>query len=493
MLKFLFLIHRYLGIGLGLLMVLWCLSGFVMMYKSYPELSDQERLALLPPLQLADCCQVPAATSLGEWRFEAFQLQMLGPFPVLHLDTEDGRLVTIDLRHDRVFHSIPDRFADQLAAGFATRHDYPGASPLGSIHNDQWTVYGAYNPHRPLYHYAAEDDAGTEWYLSSRTGEVIQLTTRDERVWGFLGAVIHWLYPTLLREKVQLWSQVVIWLTVAGILLTATGIYFGLRQYRQRNNGRRIPYRGASRWHHFAGLVFGFFTFTWMLSGLFSMQPWGLMEGEGPAREQAMLRGGTLAWAQISEVLPRLGDLRLPPGSVRLEGRLLQGELALYGIDADGGKTRFDAASLAPSALPDSRFMALAAILSPSGAGAVERIELEDAYYYHHHESVQLPAWRVIANDGWQTRYYLDPASGDILKRVDTESRFYRWLHYGLHRGDFTRLLRSRPVWDVFVGLLMAGVTLGAMTGLWIGCRRLGLVRKKKLIVNRLEPDCYQL
>ncbi|MDG2177110.1 MAG: hypothetical protein P8M72_13405 [Gammaproteobacteria bacterium] len=65
MLKALFLTHRYLGIFLGLVMVLWCLSGFIMMYKSYPELSDQERRELLPILQLADCCQVPASESLG--------------------------------------------------------------------------------------------------------------------------------------------------------------------------------------------------------------------------------------------------------------------------------------------------------------------------------------------------------------------------------------------------------------------------------------------
>ncbi|MDG2177109.1 MAG: hypothetical protein P8M72_13400 [Gammaproteobacteria bacterium] len=97
----------------------------------------------------------------------------------------------------------------------------------------------------------------------------------------------------------------------------------------------------------------------------------------------------------------------------------------------------------------------------------------EDAYYFNHHETVQLPAYRVTANDGWNTRYYLDPASGEILSRIDGEDKLYRWLHYGIHRGDFTRFLRSRPIWDLFMGILMAGVTLGAITGMLIGFRRL--------------------
>jgi uncharacterized iron-regulated membrane protein len=85
-----------------------------------------------------------------------------------------------------------------------------------------------------------------------------------------------------------------------------------------------------------------------------------------------------------------------------------------------------------------------------------------------------LPAYRVIANDGRNTRYYLDPVSGEILNKIDTNDRWYRWLHSGLHRGDFTGFLRSRPVWDLFMGLFMLGVTGVCVTGMCMGFRRLG-------------------
>ena len=59
MIRLLFLIHRYLGIALGVVVSLWCLSGFVMMYEQYPELDDTERLAGLEPLNLTGCCRLP--------------------------------------------------------------------------------------------------------------------------------------------------------------------------------------------------------------------------------------------------------------------------------------------------------------------------------------------------------------------------------------------------------------------------------------------------
>lgn len=475
MLKILFLTHRWFGIFLGIIMVLWCVSGFIMMYKPYPELSEQESLALLPALQLENCCQVSSHTGLAENTYQAFHLQMLGRIPVLHLLTDNGMLMTVDLWHNRVFHSVQEMFAQNLADNFAVTQGYPQAQLLDAIHNDQWTVYGAYNPHRPLYHFSAGDDAGTQWYLSSRTGEVIQQTTRSDRVWGYLGAVIHWLYPTILREKVFLWSQVVIWLTVIGIFLTATGLYFGLRQYKQRKNGRKSPYVGLSLWHHYAGLLFGLLTFTWVLSGLFSMQPAGLMEGEGSQAESAMIRGGVMDWQTINALLPVLGTMQLPDNSVRLEGKLLQGDLALYSMDASGKRTRFDAEYLAPMPLADSELLSVADQLSPEGSPIeITLITQGDNYYYDHHELVRLPAYRVIANDGNNTHYYLDPVSGEILNKIDTNDKWYRWLHYGIHRGDFTGFLRSRPVWDIFMWIFMLGVTAVCVTGMCMGFRRLG-------------------
>ena len=51
--KLVILIHRYLGIGLALVFVLWFASGFAIIYTGgMPTLTEHERLARLPNLDL---------------------------------------------------------------------------------------------------------------------------------------------------------------------------------------------------------------------------------------------------------------------------------------------------------------------------------------------------------------------------------------------------------------------------------------------------------
>lgn len=45
-----YLAHRWLGVGGCLLMLVWFLSGIVMLYVGYPKLTPEERFASLPVL-----------------------------------------------------------------------------------------------------------------------------------------------------------------------------------------------------------------------------------------------------------------------------------------------------------------------------------------------------------------------------------------------------------------------------------------------------------
>ena len=71
-----------------------------------------------------------------------------------------------------------------------------------------------------------------------------------------------------------------------------------------------------------------------------------------------------------------------------------------------------------------------------------------------------------------ETRLYLDPRTGELIGYADAPSRAYRWWHYGLHRLDFSGL-NARPLWDILMLPLMAGISLLCLLGMWIGWRRL--------------------
>ena len=310
MIRLLFLIHRYLGIALGLVISMWCLSGFVMMYVQYPELDAEERLAGLETLELADCCRVPG--DFGNIPVDRFRVEMLEGRPVLRL-LDEGYQYVIDLQRGAYLDGFFEDDARSIATIAAREYGLAGQPRLlNLIDQDQWTVYATYYPHRPLFHFSAEDSLGTEFYVSSTTGEVVQMTTLKERFWNWMGAVVHWLYPTMLRQHTYAWLQTVIWLSVASLFLTIIGLYIGLRQYKTRRSGRKSPYRGWALWHHYAGLIFGLFTLTWLVSGLFSVNPWGAMEGRGYFAEDQRLRAAVLDFEQTGQFVGSLPANAIP-------------------------------------------------------------------------------------------------------------------------------------------------------------------------------------
>ena len=52
-------LHRYLGVAVGLLMVMWFASGIVMMYVGFPRVTEEERARTLEPIAWQGCCRFP--------------------------------------------------------------------------------------------------------------------------------------------------------------------------------------------------------------------------------------------------------------------------------------------------------------------------------------------------------------------------------------------------------------------------------------------------
>lgn len=83
------------------------------------------------------------------------------------------------------------------------------------------------------------DKSATQLYVSSRTGQVVRDTTRKERLWNWLGANLHWIYPLQLRRHVSLWTDVVVALSVTGLITIVTGAIIGFMQLRIRQRRAR--------------------------------------------------------------------------------------------------------------------------------------------------------------------------------------------------------------------------------------------------------------
>jgi hypothetical protein len=299
---------------------------------------------------------------------------------------------------------------------------------------------------------------------------VVQATTRWQRFWGWLGAVPHWLYPTVLRSQPQLWSQVVIWTSLVGVFLTVLGLVIGISALGlSSQRGRFSPYRGLMLWHHLTGLVFGVFALTWVLSGLLSMNPWGLMEGGDVAGAQLSLTGGMISRSDMLAMLQMLGT-RAPPGVVAVESAPLDGRLFVVATRTDGSRVRYGPGGQV-RALNTQEIDAAAARVAQPGASWT-LLRSEDAYHYSVlDQHALLPIVRIVSRTG--DYYYLDPVSGTLVDMADPGLRAYRWWHSGLHRWDFLPWLRTPTGRTLFMLPLLLGTAGVVSLGAYLGMRRL--------------------
>jgi len=471
-------LHRWTGVVIGALMTLWCLTGFVMLYVDYPQLLPAEQLRGLSSLDL------PADRDWGRISLEpdtalaSARLEMVAGRPVLRVVPEngDGRAIwqirasplSYDLGSGAQLAPLSGEDLRKVGTEFGRNVGIDGpVVAITPISVDQWTVQ-AFRANRPLYRVDYIDAAGSTAYIAGLTGEVVQKTTRFERFWGWLGAVPHWLYPTVLRQNPAAWSQVVIWTSLTGCFLIVTGIWVGISRLRRRKDGMiGSPYRGLWWWHHMAGLVFGLITLTWVGSGLFSMSPWGLFDSNAGLVERQRL-AGPMRWADMRAALFNISQL--PIDTVRVESAPLGGKMALVAITADGRMVRMDNSG-GPAIL--MRADVAAALRNGPRVVSLALLSEGDSYYYAHKEAVRLPVWRAVLADPQATRLYIDAASGTLLRAVDGTGRAERWLWNAPHSFDLPGL-RQGPLRYILILPLLAVVTLVCGTGAWMGMRKLG-------------------
>lgn len=557
--RLLFLWHRWLGLAGCLLMVLWFASAFIMMYVQFPGLGDSERLARLAPLSVAPVVPAvpavplapaaskaqaarqapagaPAATLAAPARalwggngaegvgapppVQRIVLRMVDGRPVYVVQDAGGWRAVSALAGGREGGEVEGGEGDREVAGpraaasspagaaqaLRVAAQFAGVPALEAelIEVDQWSVSASLDAHRPLWAVAMAD--GGLHYVSSRTGEVVRDSSRTERWLGWPGAVVHWIYPTVLRRQSTLWHWVVVGLSSYALLTALLGTVVGLLRWRPAGyaRGNRSPYRGLMWQHHVLGLAGALVILAWLLSGLLSMNPFGVFSraGGGAASPQATW-GGALGPRELSALSGQALQQALaraphPVSELEILPALLPGGAAPAST-ASMASTASTAPAPAATPLAGLRLWlrgpaGQSTLLSPAGellridesavreatrrytpapVAAVTKLEAFDAYYYARHEPRPLPVWRVVLADPQQTWLHVDATTGRLLGRLDTSRRAERWLYNGLHSWDLNWLLAHRPVWDI---AMLAALLLGSwfsVTSVVLAWRRL--------------------
>jgi hypothetical protein len=531
--KLLIYSHRWLGIIVGLVFVAWCISGVVLMYYGVPHLSAGERLMRLPDLDLSTVHVAPsdAAAQLKE-PARRLRISMHGERPVYRFNTGRvfGRWTLIYADTGKPVAPLDRNAAiswlkDYLPEQQTLRYDAYLQRP------DTYTRLPAMQTHFPLHRVALDDDAGTEYYVSERSGEAVMKSDRRTRLLGLTGYITHTFF--FFRQH-SWWSALLQWTSWIGLAMCMTGAVVGVWRYglsprfRHKRIPSHSPYTGWMKWHHYAGLIFGVFTITWVFSGLVSLD---VIPGIRESRysPQQVAQGARTVQGEGALIDFRsltVENLKVAGATVSRTFAPKELELLQFGsepyliayrpptpdtVDEWSSRSGMDFMTPTPDGehvlvsplRPDRTFSrfdddTVMRVARDSMPGVLIRdaawLNEYDDYYYKTVSSFDLglprmaktlPVLRVRYDDAAQTWLYLTPSPGQILK-VERLDRANRWGYYGLHAFDFAFLYNRRPLWDIVVVALLVGVAVSSVTTIVPAYRR--LARHARKLTQPVRP-----
>lgn len=501
-------IHRWLGLAFCLIFLAWFASGIVLVFHRMPDYGTEERLARLAPLEVEDVKLSPKeaydAAGLTEMPQRAF-ISSYGSRPVFRFLTRRG-WVSVYAEDGAPFVPVDPEEAVGVAGDVFPEHRTT-ARFLETISDpDQWTIGHPFRATGPLHKVSLGDGAATELYVARITGEVMLKTDRASRFWGYVGPVLHWMYFRPLRVQ-SMWSNLIIYGSMVGLVICVLGLVIGVYRVRLRRGPSRpamSPYPGWLKWHHYAGLVFGVVTFTFLFSGLLSMVPFNWSPGNGPDPTQALLiRGSRLSLDQFglypadaltqfqTEFRPSEMELRQflgAPFYIAYEPpkdpSSIDAVVSTYGSTGASLKSLLvngagDVTQLGELFNAEELLDAARAVMPDFKVTEAAWLTEYDSYYYGKGGDRRLPVLRVTFDDPDVTAFYLDAHDGQLVQTEVRRTRMERWLYHGFHSLDFPWVYQTAWAWyPLVIGLSIGGFLL-SLTSVVVGVRYLrNLVRR---------------
>lgn len=468
-------IHRILGIILCILCFSWFISGIVMIYHSFPRVSQEERFARQ---QALDTASLPAMQDV---------LRRL-PADVrpggISLDNPEGQAVfhfgnrrkSHDLYADTnaVAPVVNYALCEWRAKNWCPNNNITRVDTLHAL--DQWIPLAHNKRELPVYKFFYDGPEGYQLYISSRSGNILQFTDSGKRLWAWFGAIPHWVYFTVIRENQNLWTRFMYWSCYLGMFMCFTGFVLGIRSYwlNRRKGFLRTPYKKPwFKWHHVTGFFFGIFVFTWILSGYMSMAPlpswlFGEQKPRGMTRQGMPDKGTPAPDTYTLDYRDAIAAVSRTHGPVKqVEWTHYEG-IPLYKLRTERESVTLDASvdSIRPFRITEEMvYAAIKRLTRDTVPYTVTKMEEYDNYYISRRRPLPLPAYKVELDNEAKDCYYYNLESFQPA-HYDTNGRWKRWLYRGLHTLDIKFLVERPVLWTIVIWTLLLGGAAVSFTGI---------------------------
>ena len=476
-------IHSILGTIFSILFVLWFFTGFVMIYHNFPKITDEQKYSGLFPI-FTDSQNKIGDTILDIDSLEYFSLKTKSTGDIYFEYKQRGQYHIID-----TLDAFSERQSFSDIVGYASKLNNSQIIQIDTLKDlDRWMPYDKQKADYPLYKFYYADDAKSELYVSSLTGEGLQYTNSDSRFWGWVGAIPHWLYIANLRHYTDVWKTVVIILSGIGSLTCIAGIILGFRAYRvryKRKKELKSPYKSVYKWHHILGFVFGLFVFTFAFSGMMSLQkvPQWIVKTQNPNLESA---------AKDSYLSISPSDYPLHYSAIidKYNGKVQKIEWAsfddnpYYKAVIEDSLYYFDATvanNISSLYLSEKDVRNKISKVHGNCSIQIDLMDDYDNYYIHKRNKLPLPVYKVTVDDADNSLYYINPKTGDITY-FNANTKLRKWTYQALHSFSVKYLLDRPILWNIIMWTSMIGGTLVSLTGLWLAVKYTKRKLKKRNI-----------
>lgn len=491
--KLMYTIHRILGTLLSILFLVWFLSAFVLLFHHYPSVNDAEKmekqeLIAQTPDSLPDLNQVmeriPQGANVNDIRLFRYMGQTV-----------------FEIRAGKETVKIPANLSEGLPV---IDNDYVmktaklwNDAPIAKIDTlnklDQWIPFGRLKQEMPIYKIFYADDAKTQLYVSSKSGQPLQMSTKSERVWAWLGAIPHWVYFTSLRQDLELWKKTVILLSGVGCIMVLAGFWVTVdiwNKNRRRKDHKFSPYKKKwYHWHYVSGIFFGIFVLAFTFSGMMSLAdvPQWIHKKKieaDPAREMQKLKVDPTQFGcdyrQVLAEHPDAKELRWNCFSTH----------PYYTVRNDKNEYNIDATDsiVKPLELTKDEIVQAVTDFYTKEAPEVQLANMKVSELDHfetyfrelkHRGKVQLPVWKIEMNDKDKGVIYVHPKTAQV-RYVDTSARLKYWAFTALHRMRIGFLNSHGTMRKGVLIVLLLGGTVASASGVALG-------------INYLRRKCRKL
>ncbi|WP_223671272.1 PepSY domain-containing protein [Kangiella shandongensis] len=213
--------HKWLGLIIGLQLLLWVVGGFVMSFFDIEQVRGEDRIAEQKQADLSQPLTVTAsqAMSLSGLNAEQVVLKSWLSKPVW-LVKEGKTEVLIDAIRGEVLTPLSETMARQVAIS-----DFSGEEAIAQVSLIENPLGEVRGKTLPLWQVTFSDDDETRVYVSQHSGEVVARRNDTWRLFDFF-----WMLHIMdYDERTDFNNPLLIFAALLAILMSISGLYLVLK------------------------------------------------------------------------------------------------------------------------------------------------------------------------------------------------------------------------------------------------------------------------